>query len=164
MRYSPFHASVQKMASTAHGSWLLGRVLRYLDRATFRLSGGRLNLTTMLAGIPVVLVTTTGARSGLPRTQPLLPISDPRAPGQFALIASNWGQHRFPSWYFNLRKTPRAACTIDRQTATYLAHEAAGEEYDRFWASATAAYLGYRLYRQRAGRRIPIMVMEREDS
>lgn len=161
-RYSPFHVFVQRMASTAAGSWFLGRVLRYLDRVTLLLSGGRLTLTVLLGGLPVVMVTTTGARTGRPRTQPLAPIFDPRAPGRFALIASNWGQHRFPSWYHNLKKNPRASCDMDGRTEICVAREAAGEEYDRFWACATEAYVGYRLYRQRAGRRIPIMVMERE--
>ncbi len=164
MRYSPFHVFVQRMASTAAGSWFLGRVLRYLDRVTLLLSGGRLTLTVLLSGLPVVMVTTTGTRTGRPRTQPLAPIFDARASGRFALIASNWGQHRFPSWYYNLKKNPRASCSMDGRTEICVAREAAGEEYDRFWACATEAYLGYRLYRQRAGRRIPIMVMEPDDS
>ena len=162
MRYSPFHASVQKMASTAAGSWFLGRVLRYLDRITILLSGGRTTLTIMLSGLRVAMVTTTGARTGRLRTQPLAPIRDPRAPERFALIASNWGQHRFPSWYYNLKKNPRANCGLDGRTASYVAHEAAGEEYDLFWNCAADTYIGFRLYQQRAGRRIPIMVMERE--
>lgn len=164
VRYSHFQAMIQKAASTAAGAWFLGRVLRYLDRITLLLSGGRLTLTIILAGLQVVMVTTTGARTGQPRTQPLALIRDPRAPGRFALIASNWGQHRTPSWYYNLRKNPRASCTLDRRTATYVAHEASGEEYDRFWTCATDAYIGFQLYQQRAGRRIPILVMEREES
>ncbi|HEX8992853.1 MAG TPA: nitroreductase/quinone reductase family protein [Anaerolineales bacterium] len=164
IRYSYFHAMIQKAASSAAGAWFLGRVLRYLDRITLLLSGGRLTLTTTLAGLPVVMVTTTGAHTGQPHTQPLAPIRDPRAPGRFALIASNWGQHRTPAWYYNLRKNPRASCTMDRQTSTYVAREASGEEYDRFWTCATETYIGFHLYQQRAGRRIPIMVMEREDS
>ena len=164
IRYSPSQALIQKLASTAAGSWFLGRVLRYLDRITLWLSGGHRTLTIILAGLPVVMVTTTGARTGQLRRQPLAPIRDPLAPDRFALIASNWGQHRLPSWYYNLKKNPRANCGLDGRTAIYLAREATGEEYDRFWACATDAYLGYRLYRQRAGRRIPIMVMEPEEA
>jgi deazaflavin-dependent oxidoreductase (nitroreductase family) len=108
------------------------------------------------------MVTTTGARSGRPRTSPLLAIGDRAQMGSFALIASNWGQHQFPSWYFNLKRDPRAVCNMNGQAATYLAHEATGEEYQRFWTYAVETYYGYTLYRQRAGRRIPIMVMEKE--
>jgi deazaflavin-dependent oxidoreductase (nitroreductase family) len=161
-RYRPFHALIQRLASTPPGSWLLGRGLRYLDRLVIRLSGGRTSLTSILAGVPVVMVTTTGARSGEPRTSPLLPIWKPGQSGRFALIASNWGQHRTPSWYFNLKKNPHGMVAIDGRTEQYIAHEATGEEYDRFWGYAVDTYPGYALYKKRAGRRIPILVMERE--
>ncbi len=164
VRYSLFHSFIQTFAASRAGSWLLGHVLRYLDRLTLRLSGGRTTLTPILAGLPVAMVTTTGAHSGLPRTQPLAPIHDPQDPRRFALIASNFGNHHFPAWYYNLKKNPRAVCVADGLTGTYNAREVSGAEYDRFWSYATDAYFGYRLYRQRAGRRIPIMVMEREDS
>ncbi len=163
VRYSPLQAIIQKFAASSAGSWLLGRVLRYLDRLTLRLSGHRTTLTLILAGLPVMMVTTTGARSGLPRTQPLAPIRDPAEPRRFALIASNFGQHHFPGWYYNLKKNPRAVCASNGLAGSYRAHEASGDEYNRFWAYATDVYFGYRLYRQRAHRRIPIMVMERED-
>ncbi len=116
----------------------------------------------MLTGLPVVMVTTTGARTGQHRTSPLAPIPDPERVGRFALIASNFGQHRLPAWYFNLKKNPRAVCSADGRGVPYVAHEAAGDEYDRFWGYAVDIYFGYALYKQRAGRRIPIMVMELE--
>lgn len=161
-RYRPFHALIQKLAASAPGSWLLAHSLRYADRFVIRLSGGRTSLTSMLAGVPVVMVTTTGARSGRARTSPLLPIGDPVEESRFALIASNWGQHHLPAWYFNLKKNPRASVESQGQAEAYLAHEAAGEEYDRFWGYAVGTYFGYGLYKQRARRRIPILVMERE--
>jgi deazaflavin-dependent oxidoreductase (nitroreductase family) len=134
-------------------------VLRFLDRLTLQLSGGDSCLTSWLAGVPVVMLTTKGARTGQPRTSPLLPIYDQADPSTFAVIASNWGQHRYPSWYFNLRKNPHATCRRDGHLADYTAHEAMGEEYERFWASGTDTYFGYRLYKGRARRRIPIMVL-----
>ena len=160
-RYSPFHALVQRLAASPPGSWLLAHLLRYADRLVIWLCAGRASLTSILAGVPVVMVTTTGARSRRPRTSPLLPIRDPAEEGRFALIASNFGQHHFPAWYFNLKKKPQAVIAADGQAQTYLAHEAAGDEYDRFWSYAVDTYFGYALYKQRAGRRIPIMVMER---
>jgi deazaflavin-dependent oxidoreductase (nitroreductase family) len=162
IRYGPFHALIQKLASSRPGSWILAHILHSVDPLTLKLSGGRATLTGILAGVPVVMVTTTGARSGLRRTQPLLPIRDPSKPGRFALIASNWGQHHFPAWYFNLKKNPRATCDLEGKSEPYVAHEATGEEYDRLWGYATDTYFGYALYEKRAGRRIPIMVMEHE--
>lgn len=161
-RYGPFHALIQRLAASPRASWVLARVLRYADRFVVWLSAGRTSLTSMLAGVPVVMVTTTGARSGRPRTSPLLPIRDPAEEGRFALIASNWGQHHLPAWYFNLKKNPRALVAGGRQSEQYVAREASGEEYGRFWRYAVDTYFGYGLYKQRAGRRIPIMVMERE--
>ncbi len=159
--HAPWHTLVQKLSSSAPGSWVLAHGLRYLDRFVVWISRGRTSLTGILAGVPVVMVTTTGARSGRSRTSPLLPIWDREQAGRFALIASNWGQHHFPAWYFNLKKNPRSVCIISGQTAEYFAHEAAGDEYDRFWGYAVDMYFGYALYRQRAGRRIPILIMER---
>ncbi len=152
---------IQKLAASRPGSWFLAHALRYLDRFTLRLTGGRTTLTSLLAGVPVILVTTTGARSGQPRTSPLLPVWDPDHPDRFALVASNFGQHHFPAWYFNLKKDPRALCKWDGRVQACLAHEASGEEYERFWACTVDIYFGYALYKQRAGRRIPIMVLDK---
>jgi deazaflavin-dependent oxidoreductase (nitroreductase family) len=160
VRYSPFHAFIQRLSASAAASWFLAHVLRYVDRFVLKLSRGRTTLTAILSGMPVITVTTTGARSGRLRTSQLVPILDPSDARRFALVASNFGQHRFPSWYFNLKATPRATCIFSGRAMTCVAHEASGEEYDRFSAYATDTYFGYKLYRERAGRRIPIMVME----
>ena len=159
-KYTLVHTLVQRLASSKWGSWFLARVLRHFDTLAVRLSGGRWSLTGLLARVPVMMVTTTGARSGRPRTAPLLCIWDKSHPKRFALIASNWGQPHIPAWYFNLKANPQAMCAIDGRSGMYAAHEATEEEYGRFWGYATETYGGYVLYRQRAGRRIPIMVME----
>ena len=163
-RYGLLHSLVQKLAASTPGSWLFARLLGRADRLTLKLSGGRTTLTGILAGVPVMWVTTTGAHSGRSRTRPLLPIHDPEHPNRCALIASNFGQHHYPGWYYNLKKHPQATCTLETGTATFIAHEATGDEYERFWRYATNTYFGYALYKQRAGRRIPIMVMERSDA
>ncbi len=161
-RRSAFHAINQKIASSRPGAWSFARTLHHIDPLVLRLTGGRSTLTSLLAGAPVVMVTTTGAKSGLPRTVPLLCIRDRSDPDRFALVASNWGQRHYPAWYFNLKANPRATCALAGHVATYGAREASGEEYERFWQRATEAYLGYPLYKQRAShRRIPIMVMTR---
>jgi deazaflavin-dependent oxidoreductase (nitroreductase family) len=158
--YSTFHSIVQKMASSGPGSWFFSKTLHHLDHGLINLTNGRKSMTSLLSGAPLVMVTTTGARSGLLRTLPLLCIRDPNATDSFALIASNWGQKNHPAWYFNLRANPRATCSIAGRAADYVAHEAKGEEYDSYWQCAMDTYLGFPTYRERAGdRHIPILVM-----
>src|SRR5262245_46345880 len=84
-RYSFFHVLVQKIDSSRFGAWFYARTLHHFDHVAFKLSGGRATLTSALAGLAVVLLTTTGAKSGLPRTLPLLCIRDERSPSTFAL-------------------------------------------------------------------------------
>ena len=158
--YSAFHFLIQKLASSRLGSWFFARALHHMDRAFLELTRGRMTLSYVLAGLPEVMVTTVGAKSGLPRTIPLLCIRDDADPKTFALVASNWGQQHNPGWYYNLMASPHASCSLGGRTGEYVAHEATGEEYEKFWRSAVDAYIGYPLYQQRArGRHIPIVVM-----
>jgi len=159
-RYSLFNSLIQKFASSRPGAWFFARTLHHFDRVFLKLSGGRTTMTSILAGLPVVILTTVGAKSKLPRTLPLLCIRDERSPDTFAIVASNWGQHHYPAWYYNLKANPRATCSVRGQAGEYVAHEAAGEEYEKFWDCAEDTHVGYPLYKQRAThRRIPIMVM-----
>jgi deazaflavin-dependent oxidoreductase (nitroreductase family) len=158
--YNPLNTLIQRIASTRPGAWFFARTLHHFDRVVLALSGGRATLSSLLAGLPVLFLTTLGAKSGLPRTLPLLFIRDERDERRFALIATNFGQQHYPAWYFNLKKNPEATCSIRGRAGKYVAHEAQGEEYERFWQYAVDTYVGYPLYKQRvANRRIPIMVM-----
>lgn len=117
-------------------------------------------MTSLATGLPLAVLTTTGAKSGLQRTTPLLCIRDNQAPGTIALVASNWGQGHLPSWYYNLRSNPTATCSVNGIETMFEAHEAVEQEYERFWQSAERTYLGFPRYKQRAqGRNIPIMVL-----
>jgi deazaflavin-dependent oxidoreductase (nitroreductase family) len=151
---------MQRIGASRAGAWFFSLTLHHFDRAFMSLTGGRTTLAGVMTGLPVVVVTTTGAKCGLPRLIPLLRIRDERNPNTFALVASNWGQHHYPAWYFNLKANPRAVCSSHGKTREYLAHEAVGDEYASFWLRATKTYIGFPLYKERAsGRRIPIMVM-----
>ena len=159
-RYSALNSAIQAFAASRPGAWLFARTAHRLDHLALALSGGRRMMGSFLTGLPVLTLTTTGAKSGLPRTLPLIYIRDPLQPGTFALIASNFGQRHYPGWYFNLKAHPQATCTIDGHSAAYIAHEATGEEYERFWQCAAETYRGYPLYKQRVTwRRVPVMVM-----
>jgi deazaflavin-dependent oxidoreductase (nitroreductase family) len=156
-----FASLIRRLSSLTPIALLLARILPPLDRWWFRLSNGTQTLTSLVADVPVVMLTTIGARSGKPRTTPLLPIRDPAKPTCLALIATNFGQERYPQWYFNLKKSPQAVCAMRGEQKTYLAREAEGEEYQRYWQLAEDTFFGYRLYRRRIRtRHIPILILE----
>ncbi len=155
-----FNKFVIKIATSEPGSRLFSHILHHIDPLICRMTNGRRTLTSILTGLPIVILTTTGRKSGKARTLPLLGIRDHENDGIFVLIASNWGRQRNPGWYYNLRANPRATCIIDGLTGEYDAREAEGAEYDRFWRYAEATYPGFSAYRERAaGRHIPIMMM-----
>ncbi len=158
--YGSVNRLMQKIATTRPGAWFYSRTLPFLDRLVLRMSGGQANLTSVVTGLPVVFITTTGARSGLERTVPLLYIQDEHDPSSFAIIASNWGQANDPAWYHNLKADPHAVGTIQGLAREYVAREVSGEEYERFWQAAVNTYFGYATYKQRVGKRhIPIFFM-----
>jgi deazaflavin-dependent oxidoreductase (nitroreductase family) len=152
-----FQRNFQRLASTAPMAWLLVRLAPPLDRFTARISGGKVYLAAMLSGLPVVLLTTTGAKSGQPRRTPLVAVLDGE---KVILIASNFGQAHNPAWYYNLRTHPRAEIEIAGQVYPYRASECEAGEREKYWQRAVHLYGGYAAYKQRAaGRRIPVMVL-----
>lgn len=158
--YSFIQASLQKIGSSTPGSWIFSKIQPHIDRVLFRLTNGKTNLTSILSGLPVVLLTSMGAKSGLPRTTPLLGIRDQSGTNKIALIASNYGQRHHPAWYYNLKANPQVTCSIDGKARNYISYQAEGEEYAGFWQAAMELYLGFSQYQERAGdRHIPIMVL-----
>ncbi|MFQ5400521.1 MAG: nitroreductase family deazaflavin-dependent oxidoreductase [Anaerolineae bacterium] len=147
----------QRIAAVPLAARLFAHVLHSLDRAVIRLSRGRFSLTGLLTGLPVVTLTTIGAKSGMARSVPLIGVPDDE---QVILIASNWGQTHHPGWYFNLRAHPEVELSRSGRARKYMAHEAAGPEYDAYWRRAVELYAGYAAYRERTGgRKIPIVVL-----
>jgi deazaflavin-dependent oxidoreductase (nitroreductase family) len=76
------------------------------------------------------------------------------------LIASNFGNHHAPSWYYNLKAHAEALIEIEGQRFELKAREILDEEYERLWKLAVAFYPGYAQYRKRAGRHIPLLLLE----
>ena len=148
---------VQRVTATALGAKLLIPTAHRLDRIVLQASCGRTTAAGLLSGLPVITLTTIGAKSRQPRSVPLLAIPDG---DRFVLIASNFGQKQHPAWYYNLRKNPHAVITRDRRQRNYTAREASGDEYDRYWQQAVRLYAGYAAYKERTGgREIPVLVM-----
>jgi deazaflavin-dependent oxidoreductase (nitroreductase family) len=153
----PVRRLVIRISSTRFGAWLFSHTAHRLDRPVTRLSKGRFSLTGMLAGLPVVTLTTIGARSGQPRTIPLVGI--PKG-DKVVLIASNFGRAHHPAWYHNLRANSQATLAIHGQARSYVAREATGAEREAYWRKAVGLYPGYAAYQRRTrGREIPVMVL-----
>ncbi len=149
--------AVHILTRTRAGSWFFARTLHHLDRPLLHLSRGRYSLTSLLAGLPIVMVTTVGAKTGQPRSLPLVAIPDGE---NVILIASNYGQKRHPAWYYNLRTHPQVHLTDAGRTIAYAAHETVGDERERCWQQAASVYSGYPLYQRRAAsRHIPVMLL-----
>jgi F420H(2)-dependent quinone reductase len=126
-----------------------------LHRLLYRASGGRLG--SRIWGLEIVLLTTTGRRSGRARTVPLCALRDG---GSFVVIASYGGLDRSPSWWLNLRHEPRATMQLGRTVYDVVAREAVSAERERLWAQVTARAPGYLDYQRRTTRRIPIVLLE----
>jgi deazaflavin-dependent oxidoreductase (nitroreductase family) len=148
---------LQRLASLSPVSWLLARTLHYIDRPLLKLSRGKTCVASLVAGLPMVMLTTTGAQTGQPRTTPLVGLIDGE---RVVVIASYYGSAHHPAWYYNLRAQPAASVTLQGYTQTYLARAAHDDEYARYWQLAVETYAGYAAYKQRAGQRhIPIIVL-----
>jgi deazaflavin-dependent oxidoreductase (nitroreductase family) len=104
------------------------------------------------------MLTTTGVRSGQPRTVPVLGL--PTTEG-LVVVASNFGQERHPAWLGNLRAHPEATIAVDGTTRGVRAVEIEGERRARIWEQGLDVYPGWAQYERRAAhRRIAIFVLE----
>ena len=146
--------SMRRLAATRPGSWLFARTLHHADRLVYRASGSRTTFASVVSGLPVVMLTSTGAKSGRETTVPLLGFEDGEA---VILIASNYGQAHHPAWLHNLRAHPRARLAVRGRSRDVVAEEVESPERERYLAIAAVAYPGYRRYEQRAApRRISV--------
>ena len=152
-----WHSLLRSYGATRVGTRINRTLLLRLDRLVIQLSGGRATATAWVAGLPMIMLTTTGAKSGKARTTPLIGIPDGR---KIIVIASNWGQKKHPAWYINLRAHPEAEVTVKGETRPYMAREATPKERERYWRRAVQLYPGYASYKEWCGDRvIPIMVL-----
>ena len=147
--------ATQAVTSSRVGQPVMVRLAHRADKLTLRLTRGRHSMTSVLTAQPLITLTTVGAKSGQPRSVPLLAIPDGDG---IILIASTWGQTRHPAWYHNLRAHPQATVTRDGKSRVYTAEELSGAERERGWALAVGQYPGYAAYEKRAGgRTIPVL-------
>lgn len=148
-------------ASTRLGSWIFSVTLHHIDRVLMEVSDGRISIPRVLAGLPVIRLTTIGAKSGKDRTVPLLGFQDEE---KWFVVASNWGDDDHPAWYYNLQANPEVRLTHDGETGRYIARDATDEERAEYWEQASAFYPGYDRYMRRSGEReIPVVVLTPAD-
>jgi deazaflavin-dependent oxidoreductase (nitroreductase family) len=153
-----FQRAMQSFASSRPGAWLFSRLLRHLDNAVGRLSKGRTSTPRLLAGIPVLDVTTTGRKSGLPRTSHLIAVP---YDGTLALLGTNFGQPATPAWVLNLEANPRATVTHSGRTREVVARLATEQEQAGVLAASAQVYGGYLKYQQRiTDRRLRIFLLD----
>jgi deazaflavin-dependent oxidoreductase (nitroreductase family) len=150
--------AVRRFAASGPGAWLFARVLHRVDRPVHRLTGGRATFASLVSGLPVVMLTTTGARSGRPRTVPVLGLPTPDG---LAVIASNWGQRHPPAWERNLRADPVASIAVGGHTRRVRAIAVEGDRRELIWREGLEVYPGWSQYERRAaGRRIAVYALE----
>ena len=149
---------MRRLAQSRAGAWVFARSLHHVDRAAYRLSGGRGTFSSFASGLPVAMLATTGARSGLRRTSPVLAIPHGDA---LIVVATNWGGRGHPSWYYNLRADPEATVTVRGESRALRARELHGDERAHAFAHAASIYPGFRLYEKRVTtREIPVLRLE----
>lgn len=131
------------------------RVTGRLHTALYRATGGRVGQAA--GGITNLLLTTTGRKSGQPRTVPLAYLEDA---GRFVVVASNGGADRPPSWWVNLRHLPTAIVEIGRRTIPVVARESTAEERSVLWPRLVRVNPFFGQYEQITARHIPVVILE----
>ena len=139
-------------------SRLLATTLHHLDSLPLKLTRNQHSFTSLLTGLPVVVLATTGSKSGRLRTTPLVALLED---DKVILIASSFGNTKNPGWYHNLKASPQVKILWNSGSGTYLAREVDGDERENYWQKAVRQYSGYAEYQVRAGsRRIPVISLE----
>ncbi|PYC82190.1 nitroreductase family deazaflavin-dependent oxidoreductase [Streptomyces tateyamensis] len=126
------------------------------DQVELYVSSGGTKGTT-LRGMPVVLLTSRGSKSGKLRKTPLMRVEHE---GRYAVVASQGGAPTHPVWYHNLVADPRVELRDGVHRQDMVARELEGAEREQWWARAVAAYPDYAHYQQRTKRVIPVFVLE----
>jgi deazaflavin-dependent oxidoreductase (nitroreductase family) len=158
---NPVQRALRWTAKGRFGGWVALNVANKIDPYLMRASRG---LIKFPSGIPTVLLTHTGAKSGRRRTTPVAYFTDD---GDVVLIASQTGKAKHPAWFHNLMANPDVELWSGGRGGTYRAREAEGEERERLWNLATMLYPGYDEYQERAdvaGRQIPVVICEPRES
>jgi len=138
------------------------RILPPADRLVFRATGGKKTFIGLVTGLPTLMLTTTGARSGAQRTHPLAYLGKD---GDFVVIGANWAKRGNPQWYHNLRANPDAKVTVTRSGSCHdvTAREVTGPERDPYWEQGCRMFPPWKLYAARSHRDLPVLILARRE-
>ena len=123
----------------------------------YETSGGTRGTTLRDTGLPVVIVTNRGAKSGKVHKTPVMRVEHD---GRYAMVASKGGAPDHPLWYYNVRANPLVEVQDGSQKQDMRAREISGDERAAWWARAVAAYPPYAEYQRKTTRQIPVFVLE----
>jgi F420H(2)-dependent quinone reductase len=120
-------------------------------------SGGTKGTTLLDTGMPVVIVTNRGAKSGKVHKTPVMRVAHD---GRYVMVASKGGAPEHPLWYYNVRANPLVELQDGAHKQDMIARELSGDERAEWWQRAVAAYPPYAEYQQKTTRQIPVFLLE----
>lgn len=123
-------------------------------------SGGTQGTTLRDTGLPVVIITNRGARSGKLRKTPVMRVEHD---GRYVAVASQGGAPTHPRWYYNFRAEPRVELQDGAHKQEMIARELSGDERAEWWERAVAAFPPYAEYQRKTARQIPVFILEPAD-
>lgn len=132
----------------------LMKTIGTIHRGLYKLTGGTLG--GKLAGRPMLLLTTTGRKSGKPRTTPLQYLEDGE---HMVVVASNGGHDRHPAWWLNVEARSDVEVQAGKVTKRMKAETANEEERSRLWSLLVADYPNYQKYQDGTKRKIPVVIL-----
>src|SRR5580704_17006632 len=124
-------------------------------------SGGTQGTTLRDTGLPVIVVTNLGGKSGKLRKTPVMRVEHG---GSYAMVASKGGAPEHPVWYYNLRANPQVELQDGSDKRDMVAREVSGDERAQWWKRAVDVFPNYAEYQQKTSREIPVFVLEPADS
>ena len=137
-------------------NWIIKAYWR-IHKWLYQKSGGRIGASVF--GMPVLLLFTTGRKSGKKRANALMYIPKKDA---YVVAASNAGAPYHPAWWLNLQANPKAQIQAGSKTIAATASEAEGREREQLWVELVQADSAYQVYQERVTRRIPVILLEPE--
>lgn len=157
MEKNPVRTVIQRLGREKWFATAFKGIAPPVDRILLKATKGHVAMLSA-TGLPTLLLTTTGCKSGEPRTSPLLYAA---RDGSYIVAGSNWGQANHPAWSGNLLAEPAATVQIKGRTSHVRARLIEGEERDELWNSVLLeTWPGYEIYAARSGRVIRIFALE----
>ena len=147
---------IERMAGAEWFSKVGPKVVPHVDRFVHKITGGRVLLSGLY--VPALMLTTTGRKSGLPRTVPIACF--PHGDG-FIVVGSNYGREHHPAWSSNLLANPEATVEYRGKTFGVKAHLASPDEKAELWPKIIKNWPHFDTYTARSGRDIRVFVLNR---